>query len=326
MTPNCRCAFLLVVEVSYGRKVDTVNLHATFKHVFPPNDFRRWAVFIHDSIVGLLQADFSAQGSALEVFVFNRSLPKMVHITTDISVSRFTAKEPLLIFSQIQDIRRSEHSLTSTFNDDLFILVEGHYGSYRYCCPKLDLPYSWNLDCSIESVVSLDKQICQEWQVDLEELEDVTYSHVNSLSANSSYGVLAASLRSIRTRRGGNLHNTLNATFWTLDEPETTMLVPKGQINIPGLLEPNDSHSCPWQLMHLAQSGLLLLLMVRIVDELPTLQLVRHDPQKGRSSIHQLKVPSVIDLGGVQLLSVDGHTGAVALVDREYVLHVIPFA
>lgn len=311
------CTLLIVVEVSYGRNVDDVRLRITFKHVFPPNEPRRWAVFIHHSIVGLLQADFSAQGSMLEIFAFNRFLPKMVRIITDIS---------------IQDLRLSDHSLTSTFNDNLFILIKGHFESYQYCCSKLYFPYSWNLDCSAESVVTLDMQVCQTSHADPEELEDATYSHINSLSVNSSYGVLAVSLLSERTRRRGDPdggHDSLNVTFWTLsnlDEPKTTMIIPKGQINIPGILTPNRSWSSPWQLMHLTQSGLLLLLLVQIVDEPPTLQLVRYDPQKGRSSIHQLNVPPIIDLGGVQLLSVDDHTGAVALVDKEYVLHVIPFA
>lgn len=88
-----------MVEIFYGQEVVGVRLKSTFKHVFEPDSLGRWAVFMNEDIVGLLQANFADNVSKLEIVAFNRSSRKMAHITTDVSVSHSASTKFKLIFS-----------------------------------------------------------------------------------------------------------------------------------------------------------------------------------------------------------------------------------
>lgn len=207
--------------------------------------------------------------------------------------------------------------------------------SYRYRCPWFYFPYNRNPDCRVESTLVLGSVTPINWvpEFGLEE-GSVELLQVAALSAGPSYGVPTASLHQIGiTHHEGPphtdravLHLKLHAIFWTRSDNDLTnpTLIPKGQINIPGFLQ--QPHASSWQLMHLAQSGMHILLVMATPEGIPKLQLVRYDAKRGASSIHWLKLPFVVDLARMRGLLVDDHVGSVSLIDHKNFLHVIPYA
>lgn len=206
--------------------------------------------------------------------------------------------------------------------------------SYQYRCPWLYFPYDWNLDCRSESILGLSSISPTSWLPSSGQQDEHVRSQVGALSANSSYGVLAASIHRITITHHDEPPQAdsvvilkLHVIFWT--RPDVIdfvdpVLVPKGQISIPGFLQ--RPHSTQWHLVYLAHSGRCILLIVGTSEGPPTLQFIRYDPQWESSSVHFLKLPFVVDLGRVRALSVDDHTGSVSFIDGENVLHLVPYA
>ncbi|KAF9012550.1 hypothetical protein BDQ17DRAFT_1387237 [Cyathus striatus] len=288
---------LVVLRVSHADRTN-VQIDLTFQQGFANSNFH-WAVFMNSEIVGVLRIPRNLlPDTRIAIVAFNRFTHKRVTIDTDIPYD----ERPLV-----------GHSGSSSYSNDVFILIECEDLSFRYRCPASLLPYRSNPNCPVDSRLNLGDVPRIGWGTPLP--GRMRYTQIGPLSADPAYGV--------------PLKPQMHIRFWTRSDKEegfahsTPTIVPVCFINIPGDLWSSASHT--WQLMLLPHSGRQVLLVVKDDEEIKLL-LVRLQTEKKTATVHRLNVPSFIGMDHVYGLSLDDHRGVVTLLDTRGFLFAIPYA
>lgn len=268
-------------------------------------------------VVGVLRCDVSKRDPTVDLLALNISSKKVTMIKTDIPYNVGFLVLDLCRSSMImQPSNEDGHSATSACDGDIFILIEHGSTSVSFCCPKEYLPHDSNKPCPDESFLR-----CNAAALRILDGSGTRYHAEGALSSDSFYGVPAVSMHSVvfPLTEGPIIH----IRFWTRSSgsPKTLSLLQSA--NVRGVL--HDSPGSPWQLMLIPHSGRQVLLVAKL-NENVVLRLVRYNPETSAASVHELELPSSINLSLVYSLALDDYRGVISLVDGRGNLFAIPYA
>ncbi|KAF9529727.1 hypothetical protein CPB83DRAFT_893246 [Crepidotus variabilis] len=329
---------LMVVCVKHGG-TNTPTLCLTLEvDLISPAE--HWAVFIDVDVVGTLC--YSYEMEKLCVTAVNRSTGQQTFITTDLP----SEEVPLAIVHMAQ-------SGTAIVKGDLCIIFAETYRSWIFTLPRRYLPTNDNPACLKLAHLNWGPNFATFGNLSDDEDEDEPESiHLNVLTANDTYGVLAISLDKRDTWEHSNtggvpIRRELGLTAWVTVPPSDS------NIGFPVHLEPlpleeaiagtlqslrDPETDNPWLLIVQTLSGRKSLLLTNItpedadpdIEEQLVLRLVHCEPEAEnedeRIYYRDLEIPSFINLSKVHGLFLDDHMGVVTMVDTKGVLYALPMA
>lgn len=270
-----------------------------------------------EEFVGVLRCDVSKRDPTIDLLALNRSSKKMTMVKTDIPYNVGFLVSDLRWYSVImQPSNEDGHSATSACDGNIFILIEHGSTSVSFCCPKEYFPHDNDKSCPDESFLR-----CNAAALRILDVSGTRYHAEGALSSDSFYDIPAVSMHSVVSplTEGPIIH----IRFWTRSAGSSKTLSLLQSANVHGEL--HDSPGSAWQLMLIPHSGRQVLLVADF-NENVVLRLVRYNPETSAASVHELELPSFINLSLVYSLALDDYRGVISLLDGQGNLYAIPYA
>jgi hypothetical protein len=291
----------------------------TFRRSFTQESVRGFyyeEAFLHEDVGGFIGVN--QHDSQCVVQAFNLTTRESLRMETKIKYVRLPVHwlKVLLIYHQPLD--DSAQFACFGFEGHLYVAVEEEACLYLHQFPRDTLPYGSltrkhsTLDLSPKGPFALDAQ-------------DVPYDPLCiTLPSTASYGVSAVFIRHAQGYGRDPADTIIRFSPNRLaDDPESPLSF-HDSIGLTATL-PGTLYNLRLPLIWLDHSGSNLVALMEFSETL-SLKLVRYDRHRASVSVHELQIPSSIDLRTITTLAIDETLGAVILVDATGVLLFLPYA